>query len=197
MIKAIILDYGEVICYGQGIKNLARNCAIKLGIATEPFVDFMVTQWKLARINTITSSQFWRNLSRYFGRDAESIRNEFVRPSKVSDSVVDLLRKLKNNYKIGLLSNHLKDWLEENIEVNGLRKLFDAVVTSYNTGLIKPQVKIYLIIADKLEVKPEECVFVDDKRKNVEGAIKVGMKGIHFKNINQLETDLKKLGVNF
>ena len=60
-----------------------------------------------------------------------------------------------------------------------LDELFDAVVISGEVGLRKPDPKIYLMAAELIHLDPSDCVFVDDIRRNVEGAEAVGMRGVH------------------
>ena len=57
--------------------------------------------------------------------------------------------------------------------------LFDTVVLSGIAGVAKPDPEAFLLVADRLDVAPERCVFVDDLRRNVLGAAAVGMTGVH------------------
>ena len=57
--------------------------------------------------------------------------------------------------------------------------LFDAVVLSGLTGVAKPAAGAYLLVAERLGVAPQRCVFVDDLRRNVLGAAAAGMTGVH------------------
>lgn len=65
---------------------------------------------------------------------------------------------------------------------------------SCNMGLRKPESEMYLEAARQLKLDPSSCVFVDDRCKNVEAAIAVGMRGIVFENAKQLEEELVALG---
>lgn len=56
-----------------------------------------------------------------------------------------------------------------------MRAVFDAIVRSDEVGLRKPDPEIYLLTAERLQVPPQACVFVDDLLQNVEGARAVGM----------------------
>lgn len=71
--------------------------------------------------------------------------------------------------------------------------ILDDRIISSEEKLIKPDVAIFQRLCDKFGVKPEECVFTDDKAVNVEGATKIGMKAILFKDAVQYEQDLRKL----
>ena len=53
---------------------------------------------------------------------------------------------------------------------------------SAEVHLHKPQPEIYRLAAERLEVAPEECVFVDDLRENCEGAEAVGMTAVRHRN---------------
>ena len=59
---------------------------------------------------------------------------------------------------------------------------FDGVVVSADVHTVKPDIKIYKHLLEKYNLKAEECLFVDDRADNVEGAIKAGMKAFQFKN---------------
>lgn len=56
--------------------------------------------------------------------------------------------------------------------------MFDDIVISGEVGLRKPEPEIFLLAAGRLELKPAECVFIDDLELNVDGARAVGMTGI-------------------
>lgn len=64
--------------------------------------------------------------------------------------------------------------------VDLLHRAFDALVFSNVVGLRKPDPAIYLHSANLLGVAPGECLFVDDRLANVDGAVATGMAGLHF-----------------
>lgn len=70
--------------------------------------------------------------------------------------------------------------------------LFDTVVLSGMTGVAKPDRAAFLLVAERLGVAPERCVFVDDLRRNVLGAAAAGMTGVHHRSA---ETTLDELEV--
>ncbi len=59
---------------------------------------------------------------------------------------------------------------------------FDGVVVSADVHTVKPDVKIYEHLLNKYCLSAEECLFIDDRQDNVEGAIKAGMQAVQFKN---------------
>ena len=55
--------------------------------------------------------------------------------------------------------------------------------------------KIFLHVLEEINSKPEESLFIDDQEKNVLAARKIGMKGIVYKDINELKKELTQLNV--
>ncbi|HUC19945.1 MAG TPA: HAD-IA family hydrolase, partial [Candidatus Polarisedimenticolaceae bacterium] len=97
---------------------------------------------------------------------------------------------------IGMLSNIGTTFLQQFLDSNDLRDLFDVVVTSQEVGVMKPQPEIFHLTLDRLGVKPDEAVFIDDREDNVRGGEAVGIHSILYKNTAQLERELKKLDLN-
>lgn len=92
--------------------------------------------------------------------------------------------QLKPHYKIGLLSNAGANWLNILFSANHL-DLFDATALSFETGILKPQPEAYRIIAERLGVEPEECLFLDDNESYCAAAREVGMKAIWYESFEQ------------
>lgn len=58
---------------------------------------------------------------------------------------------------------------------------FDGIVISSDIHLLKPDPAIYKYLLTKYGLKPEQCLFIDDRADNVEGARAVGMEAAVFK----------------
>ena len=99
------------------------------------------------------------------------------------------LKTLKPHYKIGMLSNVGRNWLEELFAPEEVA-LFDEVVLSCEVGTVKPDPKMYELICEKLEVEPSEAVFIDDIERYVTGATDLGMKGIVYKDYDSFKSQL-------
>jgi 2-haloacid dehalogenase len=73
--------------------------------------------------------------------------------------------------------------------------LFKDIVVSGREKMIKPDAEIYQLCLERNALNAEESVFIDDNLENVIAFQQFGGKGIHFKNAEQLHSDLLKLGV--
>lgn len=100
--------------------------------------------------------------------------------------------ELKPKYKIGMLSNAGANWLSEMFTPDQL-ELFDSIALSYEIGATKPLEEAYQTIADRLSVRPEEAVFIDDQQMHCIGARQVGMRAIKYDNYEKLKQDLNKI----
>lgn len=69
----------------------------------------------------------------------------------------------------------------------------DGGIISYKEHLIKPDPEIYSLLLKRYGLKPEECVFIDDLKENVDAAMAQGIKGIVFRNYEQAKEELNKL----
>ena len=97
-----------------------------------------------------------------------------------------------------MLSNTCEPHIKS-IRAKGIFRLFDVEIFSCNSKIDaeKPGTKIYRQCLKALGLKANECVFIDDSRKNVAAARKLGMKSIHFKDARQLKAKLGKIGIIF
>lgn len=111
------------------------------------------------------------------------------------DAGVELLKNLKNKnkYKIYGLTN----WSAETFPLVKTRydflNLFDGVLVSGQAKLIKPDPRIYDCLFKTFNLKPEECVFLDDSKKNVDASIKAGMHAIQVLDHQKVRAELEEL----
>lgn len=95
--------------------------------------------------------------------------------------VGDALLRIRRRYRTAILTNDATAWMGETWwERWNLADRFDAIVDAGAAGLRKPSPEIYRRAADALGLPMEACLFVDDLRVNVEGAERVGMRGLRF-----------------
>ena len=109
-----------------------------------------------------------------------------------NEQIFTALPALKQQYKIGFLSNAGDNWLERLFGAERMA-MFDVVCLSCDTGFVKPDIRAYEHIAELLGLEPGECVLIDDQQVYVAGAIEASMKAIHYQDFDQTWAELKKL----
>ena len=97
-----------------------------------------------------------------------------------NEPVLQACEKLRGHgIKVGVLSN---SWGTEPFDPYGpwrLERNFDSVVISHRVGLRKPDPRIFELAAQGLDLRPEECVYVDDIALYLEPAREMGMRVVH------------------
>jgi len=104
--------------------------------------------------------------------------------------LIDSLRE--KDYSVYFLSNMSQHVINSNPEAFAFTSHMDGGVWSCDVKCIKPDPAIYRILFDKYGLVPEECLFIDDSRANIDMAKKLGMKGIVFEDYGHLMADLDK-----
>lgn len=111
------------------------------------------------------------------------------------DGVEPLLSRLaETDAELHALSNYPR-WYRMIEERLGLSRYLAWSFVSCETGVRKPDPEAYLGPARRLGVPPEACLFVDDRRKNVDAARAVGMDALRFEDAAQLERELAARGL--
>lgn len=93
---------------------------------------------------------------------------------------VELLKELKRRgYIVGVITNGPSYLQNHKMDKSGLRPYCDIVTVSGDVGVHKPDPELFRIVAKRLNLKPEECVYVGDHPINdIKGALDAGMKAI-------------------
>ena len=197
MIKAIIFDFGRVIS-AQKPPSLFRSYEDELGLepGTINSIMFDSEAWQDALVGRKTVEEFWHEIGPELGLNSvdevDAFRHRYRADEEINQGVLDLIHRLHGNYKLAVLSNSppgLAQWLAE---WNVLHP-FDVVFCSGDEGIAKPDTKAFELTLERLGVKPDEAVFVDDTREHVEAAQELGLQGILFTTAEELEDELDLL----
>lgn len=198
MIKAIVFDYGGVVETNDF--DLFEEIANHLEIKKEDWRKVFLTFNHLYNTEGVDMKEVLSLVAQKFNATEEqifyirelSIKNQ--EKWKVNEGLLDLIKDLKKNYKIGLISNFSAE-LRQILIDQGIIDLFDPIIISGEVGYQKPEPEIFNILFDKLGVKSNEVVFIDDNQSSLVGAEGIGYIPILFVNNEKLKEDFKKLGV--
>ncbi len=138
---------------------------------------------KSADYGYIEQDEYEKIVGELIGKTAPEVRDIRRQKHIRNNELIDFAFSLKSQYKVGMLSNVSRGGLDGLFSDKELNDDFDTVVMSWEVGLTKPHPEIFMIAAEKLGLRPEECVMIDDLITNCEGASVVGMKPIqHISN---------------
>ncbi len=135
---------------------------------------------------------------RRFGKYEKEIRFFYdnliktVRPYPYSETWLKNLKE--RGFNVYLLTNYPDSLFKKSVEsAFPFYPYVDGEVVSSRVKIRKPNEGIYKALFEKYNLKPEECVFFDDRIINVEAAKKLGMNAFVFEGYEKAVSDLDKL----
>jgi len=174
MIKNIIFDmYGVII--EQPDANLQKFINTSFPNYTR---EYIYQKWELGGIGKINSEEFFSYFP--YKDDLKKVSENYLNTLTLDPLFKPLIKELRKEYKTALLSNDFDDWNEWLRKKFALNPCFDAITVSGTVKLIKPQSEIYIDVLNKLGANASECIFIDDREKNLMAAKKIGMHTILF-----------------
>ena len=120
------------------------------------------------------------------------IRNNFHNIIREMD---ELVAELSKGYLLILLSDHAREWIEYIEEYHGFLTCFSKRIYSFQTGHLKNDMHNFQKLLIDLNISSDSCLFIDDRKKNIDVAHRCGIKGIVFKDHDQLISELASFGV--
>lgn len=189
--QAIVFDFGGVVVKAKRhfvLSFLSESLGIdakkefegdKLYLAIEEGEKFW--QQYAASQGKILSSQWFADLDERVNQIAA-----------ISPEMHQLLTDLKTQgFRIALLSNttlaRSRFFRRQNLYV-----YFDPILLSCECNLRKPSSKIYQLLLTMLNLPAEACLFIDNKKRNIDAAHRLGFATLHFKTFAEFKTDLLK-----
>ncbi|MHA1275140.1 MAG: HAD-IA family hydrolase [Promethearchaeota archaeon] len=109
--------------------------------------------------------------------------------------MAELTQKLKENYKIMAFSGNVKERIEYLDKRYNFLKNFNECIFSYDYQLNKEHAEFYKILIEHLDCKPQNALFIDDEKTNINLAESFGFNCILYYYTEQLIEELKKYGI--
>jgi len=192
-IKALIWDMEGVLMLTDE-NDISSTVAKALNASYEKVreIYFSNTNDKVD-LGEITMDQFYEYVldTLQISRDKKHLLEEvFYERAYIDEDLIKQIVEMSREYKIGLLSNYSND-LRPRIEKEwAIGSVFDEIIISCEVGMIKPDPAIFNLMLDRLDVKADESVFIDDRIKNIDGAKKIGLHTIFFTSREQALEEL-------
>lgn len=188
MIRGVIFDCFGVL-YTESLKVLRSLCP-------SDKVQDLLDLNKQKDYGFISEQDYERGVALLLGKPEQDV-HDLLRQVRVrNDSLIKWMWQLREQYpalKIALLSNVGTDTIERLFTERELSELFDVQVLSYQEHLAKPHPEIFTLTATRLGLPADECVMIDDREENCDGAEIAGMQSILFTENSQVESQVTDL----
>lgn len=194
-IRGIIFDFGGVFSSQHEALSGFGAAARRFGRGEQELYDLLYSgdEWRSARTGAMTAEQYWRRMMALLDAghdDVDAFLAELFEGEQIDQHVVRIAEALARRYPLALLSNALDDLgplLERRYR---LRHLFQSLVISAEVGVAKPERRAFELALEGLGLPAEQTLFIDDKQRNVDAALALGIPTIHFTTAAALEREL-------
>lgn len=184
MIKAVIFD-----CFDVLVSDPFHAWLRKHGLARQGEVGELSRQLDTGKIS---QAEFFDSLSRLTGQPTAEVEKD-LNNTTLDQAVVELIKKLREHSKLGLLSNANAAHLEAILQKHSIKDLFDVIVVSSEVGFAKPDAEIFTRALEAIGVTAHEAIFIDDQPANIVAARQIGLQAILFETTAQTEHKIRSL----
>ena len=198
--KAVIFDFGGVISKTMFETHHLTEMALGLESGTlkwlGPFDVKKDQLWESMQLGDISERDYWFIRTKEVAKliDADwSQMSDFVKAARganptsiIRPEFLNTLTHLKSKeIRLAILSNELDLFygpeFRQKLQFLGE---FDVICDATYTDILKPDPRAYYDCLERLDLKIEDCIFVDDQRKNINGAEDIGLSCIQFDVLN-------------
>ena len=191
---ALVFDFGgpvlltpfELRAVGERSLGLAPGTFAWAG----PFDPDSDDDWRIFQSGGMNEREYWaRRCAEFHELSGEPAEMPFFMAHLYSGSEDELVRPAARELivdakaagiPVGILTNDLTAFHDQRwLDRMSILREFDFMVDGRTDGVLKPDPRAYTLMAERIGVAPEECVFVDDQPGNLAGAEAVGMRGVH------------------
>lgn len=198
--RAVILDYGAVLCH-QPLPHEIEFMARAFRVSASEFPALYASSRYDYDRGDLSTSEYWASLARQTGVElAPDTLDRLRRTDKemwshINNDMTNWLATLRPaGYQTALLSNMQHDMIAHLRESFRWLSNFDHQIFSAEVRAVKPDVAIYQHCLKLLKVDPHAAIFVDDRAENVATARSLGIAGFQFHSVPQLRNELEAAG---
>ncbi len=193
MIKCFIFDIGGVIIkYTNAEYYDYLNVVSRIGKAQiEANIEPLIAKLEMGEMDY---RDFEDKASTMLKIDKNELRwmDFFKKNMIVNKDVLGIIRELGKKHKVAFLSNVDKPRYLHVIKLIH-PELFDYKFASCYLRMRKPDIEVYKYVVQKMGIKPNETVFIDDRKENVYCAKVAKLHGIRFTDAKALEKSIAKI----
>jgi len=126
-----------------------------------------------------SARDFWESFG--FEDEYPKIEQEYLESISCLDKdFLEFIPKLKERFRIALLSNDVEEWSKHLLNKFDIKHHFEKIIISGEVGFRKPGVEIFEYFLEVTNSSPSRCIFVDDRLANLKAATEVGINPIRF-----------------
>lgn len=182
MIKRIFFDVDGVLTTDKtGSVATSKYFAKKLGLNFQEVFEYKKKFDGDTDSGKISDFDVWKRTCEKFNVEfnPDSLHEAFL-STPIDEKMVQYAMQLKNKYSVGIITDNSINRMNAIAQKNNWPNIFDIIVISQDVKCTKKGTKIFEIATQRANVKPKECIFIDNSQRNVDSAQKAGVVGVYF-----------------
>ena len=208
--QALVLDFGGVVTRTLFETHALTEQALGLEPGTldwrGPFDPASDPLWRAMQADEISERDYWKTrtseVGQLVGEDWRDM-STFVQRARGADPQAVVRPEAEQAIRIAheagvrlaILSNELDLFYGSSFrERLPLLSLFETIIDATYTHILKPDRQAYAMVSMTLDLPLADCVFVDDQKRNIDGAVAAGMLTVHFDVAQPAQSYAEALG---
>ncbi|MFH1255994.1 MAG: HAD hydrolase-like protein [Candidatus Diapherotrites archaeon] len=201
MIKAIFFDFdGVLTTHKNGWYSTCLNLSKETGFDLDRLIRGYRLHSKKLNLNKTTHTRMWVDFCKCVGKNiGRDLLEKAFLSTPLNKKMLVLAGKLKNRYKLGIITDNNKERFDLLTEKFKLNDLFDSITLSAKVNATKNGKIIFQDALKSLNAKAKESIFIDNAKQNLKVPKKMGFKTVYYdherNDMALLLTKLERYGV--
>lgn len=182
MIKKIFFDFDGVLTTDKtGSETHSKYFSQKIGVNAQELLSKVKQYDGEIDAGKISIKDVWESICKEAKIEFNPnwLKEAFI-STPIDERMLEYARQLKDKYSVGIITDNSTERMNVIMEQNKGFNIFDTIIISEDVKCTKEGTEIFEITTQRANVNAEECIFIDNKQKNVDIAKKVGFIGVYF-----------------
>jgi epoxide hydrolase-like predicted phosphatase len=198
-VRAVVFDIGGVLEVTPDMRvAVAEKWERELGLGHGEMGPLIREVTDAGAIGTITEEEAVRRIGEILKLDRQQLDALMADLwanylGALNDELASYFASLRPRYRTGIISNSFVGAREREQALYGFEDMTDVIIYSHEAGMSKPDPRIYALAGERLGVRPEEMVFLDDVPLLVDAARQAGLQAVLFTTTQRAIADIEAM----
>lgn len=190
-IKALVFDWGNVLTKDYYSLHVAKSLSKKYNLNVNQLLFDLEKNEQEALLGKENLKEFYIKINKKYPQiKYTEFKKSYYDSITWNEDLLKLCKRLMKNYNLYILSNNY-NWIVPLIKPR-LKKYFKGMIFSNEVKMIKPNNDIFNLLLKRYNLRPENCIYIDDSNKNILAGERNKFICVEFKSITDLTNTLSE-----